>query len=1605
MSALSDLLDKYKQDYADDLFKQGQAFEIVCKYFLMHAPIFKTRVVMFKNVWLWNEWSGNNNQHDTGIDIVVERSDGKFCAAQCKFYSEDHKIDLDDTAKFIAASSDDSKFVERMFFSVYGNFTEHAQNALNAQKIKTRHFILKDLESCGIDWEKFDPKDLKKVAYLPKELKDHQKEAFNKVIEGFQDHDRGKMIMACGTGKTFTSLRIAENFAGAGKKVLYLVPSIALLNQALSDWSADHDKNLKMVFFAVCSDDTVGKRLDDDEDMKIDDLITPATTNAHNLITEWNKLDESRKNEAMTVIFSTYQSLECIKEIQDAGFPDFDLAVCDEAHRTTGYNLSGEKDSDFTNIHKADYIHVRKRLYMTATPRIYGDNIKSKAKKAEAEIISMDDQNKYGVEFYNLSFSDAVNKYHQLTDFKVMLLGVPKSKTHDDDRKNNKITKSKFKDKSDDLNDFELFAGCWHALTKSNIYFDDEEFLASDPAPMKTAIAYTQKIKQSEDFAEQFPVFIEGVNQNAKSPIQYEVKHVDGSMSMNERAQKIAFLKENLESGQNENTCRILSNARCLSEGVDVPALDGIIFLTPRRSEIDIIQCVGRVMRKYEGKKFGYIILPVLVYDDETPEEVLEKNERYKNIWKVLQALRSNDKAFNIEINSLELNKHSRKIGFGIVIPDDDSDKLDPDKLREQQIYIIEKYKGWIDDMKIRVVKHCGDQKYWDMWANDMAKTAEKHITLLNQLLEKNNYGVQTIFNDYLKRLREIINESITQEDAAQMLSQHMITKPMFDSAFKNFSQSNPISKAMQEILDALNKCGLADETKHLEELYDSVKARFDVVEKESDRQKIIKDLYETFFRTAFKKTSEKLGIVYTPNEVVDFILRSCEWAAENVLKISGGLKSDNICILDPFTGTGTFIVRLIQLGLLPPEILKHKYNNGLIFANEILLLAYYIAAVNIESAYHDFVKDENFSEFSGMVFTDTFNLKHNQIQGTLFHENGLRAERENDSPVNVIIGNPPYSVGQKNANDNNKNTAYETLDQEIKADYVQHSTATNKNSIYDSYMRAIKWAELKIKDRGIICYVTNGAFIDSSSADGLRKSLYENFQRIYIFNLRGNQRSGDWRKEGAKIFGEGSQNAVAITLLIKNPDAKDEHKIFYHESPDGQTRKDKLDSLVKFQSFGNMQAVNELKELIPDKYNDWIKQRGKDFDIFLRLGNKKEPDQFAIFGVHYSAGIKTNRDAWCYNFSREAVKNNMKAMIEIYNQERERWHNYKDADENIQNVVTNDPHKISWDSNLLRTFKRNLELTFNEKNIVFSLYRPFVKEYLFFHQYLNDSIYRMPSIFPTPEHENLLIVLSGIGAGKGFSVLMTDTLPCLDLVDKCQCFPLYWYEEIEKTNNKQLDLFSKNSAPKYERHDAISDEALKKFNEYYSDWSITKEDIFYYIYGVLSSNEYKERYCNDVRKVLARVPMSKNFRDFLEAGKKLARLHLKYELISPYELEIIYDSSDGEAIEPEKKYRVEKMRLIEKNNERQIKYNAYITIAGIPSEAWDYIVNGKSALEWIIERYRNSTDKDSGIINDCNAWPVEHEDEKYILKLIGRVVRVSVETMKIINALPDLNI
>ena len=1306
--------------------------------------------------------------------------------------------------------------------------------------------------------------------------------------------------------------------------------------------------------------------------------------------------------------------------------PELDLTICDEAHRTAGVSFTADdKESNFVKVHDNDFLKSKNRLYMTATPKIYGSNAKEQQSSGEIVLYSMDDESTFGPQFDCVSFTDAIDM-GCLVDYKVIVLTLDESLLEAD---YDFITTGASGGLS--VSNAAKIVGSWRALTKIDL--QNEKTIDGDILHMKRAVGFAQVIEPSEKYdrpsSKQFAKYYNDVVEkykvkekeflkkrfksdwkedvyNESHKLQVETKHIDGSMNATEKDSLLAWLREEPK----EDTCKILFNVRCLSEGVDVPSLDAVIFLSPRKSQVDVVQTVGRVMRIAKGKQRGYVILPIVVPTGVAPELVLNNNKDFDVVWQILNALKSIDQSFGraidgetgkinpdrIEVISISDNKFSHKQGAGSTSSNSGKGKKKKGKEASQADGANTQYQTSIDfgtdrdiyleeEIKAKLVKKVGNRYEWSDWAEEVGEICQTQIKHIKKVVNESAKSKKALEN-FIEELKATLNGELTEDSVIEMLGQHVVIKPVLEALFKEypFADENPISKAMTEMLSKLDKAGMNQCIAMLDTFYRDVQRRMENASDSETRQTLIKDLFDKFFKVAFPKMKDKLGIVYTPIEIVDFINKS----VDDLLKKEFGksIADHDLHILDPFTGTGSFIVRLMQSGLINKQDLKYKYEHDL-HANEIVPLAYYIASMNMETAYHEIVDDADYKPNEIMLWTDTFaGNKESDIFSTSLSENNKKQILENNADIKVIIGNPPYSVGQDSQNDDNQNEHYELLDKRLQETYVEKSKATLKGKLFDSYIRAYRWASDRIGDSGIVAFITNAGWLDSSSADGMRKCMVEEFSSIYIYHLKGNARtSGEQiRKEKDNVFGEGSRAPVAIVFLVKNPKSEEKGKIYFHEVADYLTREQKLSEISKYGSI----AAMEWNEITPDKHGDWLNQKDDSFEKFTPIFNKSSTEKISIF-KDYVVGICTNRDAWVYNSSKESLFTNVKRTVDAYNQAVDR---VKEDGEDIQKVISSTVSDISWTRGSKNKFSKLEKLEIKKNNIRQSLYRPFTKQNLYYEK--NPCFVEMPGrwieFFPTHDIKNYSISVTGVG-NKEFSSIISNSITCLDCIEKGQNFPRY--------------LFNADN----ERIDAITDEALEHFSKIYASNQITKDDLFFYIYGVLHSSEYRQKYANNLSKELPRIPRVATyelFKAFSEAGRKLADLHVNYENQPEYPNARIEGEESGN-------YYVQQMKWAKipgktgnaAKNKTTLIYNSDITIYDIPLEAQEYVVNKKSALDWVVERACYTQDKKTGIVNDFNQYGLEKGEPRYPLSLFLKVLTVSMETVKIVKSLPKLEI
>ncbi|GAA7258740.1 DEAD/DEAH box helicase family protein [Helicobacter pylori] len=1532
--------------------QKGSLFEKISKHFLREHDSANE----YESIDLWNDWALRGNEGDRGIDMVVTTTSKEYIAVQCKYHQ--NNISLNDIATFLTqlqSGVGEVRFKKGIIIST-SNLSSNALKAIeqirsNGMGIDIDEITEEDFIYSQIDWEKLDTTQSELPLCDKKKPRLHQTEAIKQTKKYFSDpkNTRGKLIMACGTGKTYTSLKIME--ALDPKIMLFLAPSIALLSQTFREYA--QEKSEPFYASIVCSDDKVGKGKKNKSDDGIDDinfseLPLKPSTRLEDILSVHEK---AKKENKRFIIFSTYQSALRIQEAQRMGLGGIDLIICDEAHRTVGAMYSTNERDDknaFTLCHSDEHIKAKKRLYMTATPKVYSESSKAKAKESDNVIYSMDDEEIFGEEIYTLNFDRAI-ALGLLTDYKVIILAVrSKNLSGVTNSVNKKISQLEAKgtklDKKLINNEFVCkIIGTHKGLAKQDIIVLDDENKEDndlqnkkDATPSQRAISFCRSIDTSKRIKDSFETIMECYDEELKKKsfknLQISIDHIDGTMNCKVRLEKLEELNE-----FQPNTCKVLSNARCLSEGVDVPALDSIVFFDGKSAMVDIIQAVGRVMRKAKNKKRGYIILPIALEEHEIQNlDEAVNNTNFKNIWKVIKALRSHDPSLVDEATF----KEKIKI-FGSDDGDQDDEEPQKDKTDKTEQDPKQAQKTLFDAILLQDLANAvynvmptklGDRNYWENFTKKTGSIARTLNNRLKMIFDKN----PEFFHGFLDSLRGNIHQNIKEDEALDMITSHIITKPIFDAIFGD-NIKNPIAKALDKMVLKLATLGLQGETKDLKNLYESVKTEAMHAKSQKSQQELIKNLYNTFFKVAFRKQSEKLGIVYTPIEVVDFILR----ATNGILKkhFNTDFNDKNITIFDPFTGTGSFIARLLSKdnNLISDEALKEKFLNHL-FAFDIVLLSYYIALINITQATQN--RDGSLKNFKNIALTDSLDIyEKKNDKGVLpqfledLKENKDIKDTLAGQNIRVIIGNPPYSAGAKSENDNNQNLSHPKLEKRVSDKYGKNSTSRSVGkATRDTLIQSIYLASELLKDKGVIGFVVNGSFIDSKSADGFRKCVAKEFSRLYVLNLRGNARtSGEtFRKEGGKIFESGSRATIAIIFFVKDSSVTN-NTIHYYEVEDYLKREAKLNLLAQFE---NLDSV-PFEKITPNNKGDWINQREDAFDKLIPLKRDKKLQNNSIFDIN-SNGVGSGRDPWVYNFSPNILTQSVQNCIDTYNADLKRFNAvfreaFKQRTKGVKSAelykqlndkeITTDKTKIAWVQNLKNQLIKGKKLDdFSQEKISVSLYRPFNKQYFYDERELSWSFYSMKKIFPNKHAQNV-VINTGVGNGKDFSALVSDCISSYDLISHNQAYPLYYYDDLGN------------------RYNAISGYALNLFRRHYKDNTIVKEEIFYYIYAIFHHKGHLEKYKNSLKKEEPRTALSPDFKELSVLGKQLATLHLNYESGEMHE-SVEYNLLESAEIEGY--YDVEKMKKETKKGEYRIIYNKNIAITKIPKKAFEYVINGK---------------------------------------------------------------
>ncbi len=1373
----------------------------------------------FKDVWLWGEWPDRDRfgyGGDYGIDLVAQQTDaygGGLCAIQCK-YRAGGSVATGEIDSFLAAVG--RPFVASLIVTS-SQIAKKGEEKIRKAVPRCQILYTAVMDDWVEDWRVYvdSPESFEIPPPGKYELHDYQREALEAVVEGLSVADRGQLILPCGTGKSFLALRIAERLAGQGGRVLYLVPSIALVGQTMREWSAQ--RSIPLEYLGVCSDPTAGKKASERPDTAGDltELAIPVTTDPKKIR---EQLTTPLKPGVMQVVFSTYHSSPLlarrregngvgvnnessayhsspqVKPALDAGGDAvFDLIICDEAHRTTGIEFSSDREggSYYQIVHHDEKIPGKKRLYMTATPRVFTERARAQlAENEDPDCYDMNDEAVYGKELYRMSFGEAVKAGH-LSDYEILVIVTSAEAYYEAvGEAHERIVGENGRVFVDDA---VKLAGCWDALaspetTSVSLGQGPGRILPGGARPARSAIAFTNRVSTSKWVADTWEEIVKAVTKGKEEDkkegdkeeegcpgfLGLSVGHVDGTTPAADRVRYLRRLERSGDRGEGADAqvCEVVSNARVLSEGVNVPSLDAVLFLDPRSSTIDITQQVGRVMRKAPGKKKGYIVIPVVVPEYGDPKKILANSE-WRVVWQVVRSLRSHDERFNHYVNHEDAWRKNAPLD------------VRPARLGQRDDHVEDVYRKRVHQLRLAlnneiasmVVEKCGDRNVYHTWGKRAEKVCRRVQTRIGGLTGAGG-NFEADFQELVEGIKVSVRRDVTDEEVQQMVAQHIVTIPVFDAMLgeNEFSQHNLVSKDIERLLDRFKKQGInfQGEIEPLTRAYQSMSEAFEGAVSSVEKLDILRRIYGEFFKEAMPDTVKRLGLVYTPMEIVDFMVRSVAAICEKEFRRSISEKGVNV--LDPFVGTGTFLARLLEMHdangeyVIRDEDLERKYEKE-IHANELVLLAYYIAALKIEEAKH--TRDAEmldgaieYTPFKGAVFTDTFlgSIK-GQFPGSLIENIKKRAAQDKKSMV-VILGNPPWSAGMKSSSDTTKNIEYDEITAEIKKTYgKKHREILGKTSgvkaFGNLYVKALRWATDRIlpadeQDElsAIISFVHPNSLIDGPSLAGVRAMLRDEFSDIYVVNLRGNAyKSGEERqKEGDPIFGQGTRNGVQITFLVRNS-AKDLSKpaaLHYVQVPDRMNLEEKFEWLEKLGDITSLKL--EVVPLTPK--HEWINLSDGSYEELLAVCDTNKKNKNIAFSKH-ALGLATNCDVYVYSFSHEKLENKVKKLISAY---KDALSDYETGIRTFEEVTSNATlDAIKWTTALKKCLKRGEEIEYESWRIREVLYRPFTKLWLYEDDRILTSIRTASKMFPRGEG----VPRDGIGGGGGhFQQFLSQPLP-----------------------------------------------------------------------------------------------------------------------------------------------------------------------------------------------------------------------------------------------------
>ena len=1350
----------------------------------------------FEAVWLWSEWperTALGYGQDIGIDLVAAQTEaygGGLCAIQCKNYAEGNKVPTREVDSFLAASGTEH-FTNRIMV-LTSDMERAGWTKIERASPRCEVIGLAVLDSWDAPWCDFldSPDDFvfrQRSAHRPRP---DQRDALDAIAKGYTQASRGRLIMPCGTGKSLVAMWAAEENVGAGGSVLYLVPSIALLGQTMREWS--RNRNLDHVYVGVCSDRTTGRRTSDrDTARDLAELSMPVSTDREGIAQALGRPTGNR----MRVVFSTYQSLPLLASALPADFA-CDLVVCDEAHRTTGVDKPTDDEvSAFRLIHDDEAVPAQFRLFMTATQRIYTADAKTRAATRDSDIYSMDDESTYGALLYEMSFRDAVDA-GLLSDYEVLIVAASESRlTSGMSSLVAAVNKEGGRKQIVSKEDAVKLLGCWDALADPNTTGVAEDRPTgkvanrSDRPNLSRAIAFTNTVKLSQAIAGPSGE-AHGLWQSVAAEVSTEadpaellrmaVHHVDGSTPAIVRAAQLDRLRGESEPG----VCQVVSNARVLTEGVDVPALDAVVFLQPRKSKIDIVQAVGRVMRTYPGKKTGYVVIPVVVPEGKgaTDSEVLNGSD-FSIVWDVVRALRSHDERMDMWVNHIDAARHSERVKL---IDRTTDEPIGDGEQVEQLRFLLD------ERIASKMVERCGDRRMWPSWGEKAAaacrevrKKVDAHLTVPE---------TAAAFGSFVRAMRAVVGDHLTEEQAAEMVAQHIVTIPIFDCLFADsqFARSNPVSVAINALLvsfvpavsgpdsESQPAAMFEAELRPLTRAYRAMQSVFDGALTPAAKVDVLREIYDGFFNAAMKDVVKRLGIVYTPVEIVDFLIRSADAVCRKEFGV--GITAENVNILDPFAGAGTVIYRLLTATdsagnpIIRDEDLHRKYYSEL-FANEVVLLAYCIAAIKIEAgmAERGGFTAGKFSPFPGITLSDTFlesaPPSGSQLPGMA--DNIARQSRQGGVPITVIVANPPWSAGQKSTGEDNPKIDYPEIEDRVRGTYGErHREVTGLGAGKSSgnlYVQAIRWASDRlgqpdtIAGRGVIAMVHPNSLSTGTTLAGMRAALRDEFTDIYVVNLRGDaMKSGEeFDREGAKVFGQGSRNGVQITVLVRNPtiDRPEGGGIVrYAAVPEYCTLDQKFRWLAQ---FGDI-TRDHFTEVPPNESHHWVNLTDDSFKNLIRVcATSREPQDGLL--AHISAGgVMTACDPYVYAFDYDDLVDKVMAFIGAYDGALARVQptdSRRVRDAAIAATTNNTPQSlpvIKWTDKLKRSLRRGDEIEFDASRIRQVQYRPFTKVWMYEDARILDKVEAVSSLFCDPPR---FICVAAPSNRSIFGAIATDCL------------------------------------------------------------------------------------------------------------------------------------------------------------------------------------------------------------------------------------------------------